>query len=67
VPALLAYIRDLDEETFKRFVNDEKNDFANWIKNCVGDKELATRIWQLQSKNDVTRELRDKLLRAVQR
>ncbi len=37
-------IKFMSEEDFRRYVNDEKNDFANWIEYVIGDKELADRL-----------------------
>jgi len=62
VGELLTYIHSLDEATFKEFVNEEKNDFYNWINHAVGDKELAARIQNVSSKADVTKEIRDRIL-----
>jgi len=35
-------LRQMDAETFSYHVNDEKNDFANWIQNCAQDEKLST-------------------------
>jgi purine-binding chemotaxis protein CheW len=59
---LLDYARKLDDATFQQFVNQEKNDFYNWILHCVKDQELADRIRHVRSKDDVTRELRDRII-----
>ena len=32
------------DEVFKFHVNKEKNDFANWIEDILGDKDLAKAI-----------------------
>jgi hypothetical protein len=31
----------MDEETFRHHVNDEKNDFHNWVQHIVRDEHLA--------------------------
>ena len=62
VHELLQYIRTLDEETFRLFVNEEKNDFANWVKHCVKDDDLAERIARVKSKEDVSKEIVRRIL-----
>jgi hypothetical protein len=34
----------IDPETFKRHVNPEKNDFANWVEYVFEEKELASSL-----------------------
>lgn len=62
VAQLLDYIKDLDEQTFKVFVNEEKNDFYNWIKFIVKDDVLADKIQHIKNKKDVTAELMNRIL-----
>lgn len=31
----------MTDDTFSHHVNVQKNDFANWVSNVIGDKELA--------------------------
>lgn len=38
---LLGVLNEISEESFKKHVNPEKNDFANWIRHSVKDDELA--------------------------
>jgi hypothetical protein len=47
----------LDEATFRRFVNEEKNDFYNWIRYAVEDGRLAERIKRLRVKDDMAKEI----------
>ncbi|MCF7861491.1 chemotaxis protein CheW [Candidatus Woesearchaeota archaeon] len=62
VHELLQYINGLDEEAFKVYVNEEKNDFYMWIKNSVGDEELACNIKDIKNKNDISTSLVRRLL-----
>ena len=41
---LLDFLEIMDEETFKHHVSSHKNDFATWIKDIIGDGELAKRL-----------------------
>lgn len=41
IKQLLKVLNSISHTSFSHHVNDEKNDFANWIRNSVGDEELA--------------------------
>lgn len=62
VHELLKYIASLDQETFKIYVNEEKNDFYNWIKHIIKDDKLADNIQHIKNKNDVTKEIMNRIL-----
>lgn len=34
-------LEQMSEKEFKHHVNQDKNDFANWIKDCIGDEKLS--------------------------
>ncbi len=38
---LQSVLGEISAESFEHHVNDGKNDFANWVRNSVGDDELA--------------------------
>jgi purine-binding chemotaxis protein CheW len=62
VHELLDYVKSFDESVFQSFVNEERNDFYEWIKNAVKDNDLAEKIKLVKSKNDVTKEIMHKIL-----
>ncbi|MBN1157089.1 chemotaxis protein CheW [Candidatus Woesearchaeota archaeon] len=62
VADLLGYIKGLSEEQFKMFVNEEKNDFYQWIKHTVKDDDLAEKINGLKSKDDVSKEIMSRII-----
>ncbi len=39
-------LEETPAESFREHVNDQKNDFANWIKNVLEDKELAEELYK---------------------
>ncbi len=47
---LLEKLKVIDEECFLHHVNEEKNDFVNWIRDAVGDKVLSRRIGKLKDR-----------------
>ena len=34
----------IDPETFQKHVNEDKNDFANWVEGVFGEAELAAQL-----------------------
>jgi hypothetical protein len=42
----------VDEGTFSFHVNDVRNDFAEWVKDVLGDHALADKLSTLSSKED---------------
>ncbi|MGV8162919.1 MAG: helicase HerA domain-containing protein [Candidatus Nanoarchaeia archaeon] len=50
---LLNKIDGMPEDVFKAHVNNDKNDFANWTKNVFEKYELADRMWQAKTKNEL--------------
>ena len=50
---LLNLLGIMDEKVFKNHVNKNKNDFALWVRNIVGDKELAVKLSKAGSKKDM--------------
>lgn len=47
---------NMNEETFSHHVNQEKNDFSNWINDVIGDGELANEVRMAKSKSDLAKK-----------
>ncbi len=58
---LLAILEQMDDETFTHHVNNEKNDFSNWIKSVFHEKELAEEILHTLSKDGIIRILKKRV------
>ncbi|MEM2131165.1 MAG: hypothetical protein QXR96_01450, partial [Candidatus Woesearchaeota archaeon] len=43
----------IDEETFKHHVNENKNDFADWIKNVFNKEELSNQVRAIKTKKEL--------------
>jgi hypothetical protein len=43
----------MSDDVFTNYVNDDKNDFSNWIKDVHGDHELAHSVVNASSASDV--------------
>ena len=42
----------MSDDTFFHHVNQEKNDFSNWVRDVIDDNELATSLAQTASKDE---------------
>jgi|GEM_PF-6655182 len=56
---LVEAIDYIDDSTFEHHVSEYRNDFANWIRDVVGDVELASAVQAAEDKAGVLRELLD--------
>ena len=54
-------LKKISEETFKYHVNKEKNDFANWVKNVLGDKILANKLAKIKTVKITTKTIEEGL------
>ena len=44
IAELMESLKDMSQDLFSFHVNEQNNDFANWIRDVFGAKELARRI-----------------------
>ena len=58
---LPAALRKMPQYAFAHHVNAERNDFGNWIKDVIGDEELAQTVSKLNSKTTISRAVQAKL------
>ena len=58
---LSVALRTMSTDTFDHHVTAEKNDFANWVKDVIGDEALADDLRQAGDRTTVTRRLEDRL------
>lgn len=49
----LDKLKSIDDGCFLHHVSEEKNDFSNWIGDCVENKVLAKKIKKLNDKNKI--------------
>jgi len=54
-------LKEMSEEVFKHHVNDQKNDFANWIEECIGDKYLSAEIREIKIKEKMLEIVKSRL------
>ena len=54
-------LKKINEETFRYHVNKEKNDFADWVKNVLGDKILANKLAKIKTAKTMIKTVEEKL------
>jgi hypothetical protein len=47
---LISVLRDIPKDQFEFHVNDDKNDFSEWIHHAIGDTTLADEIRDTRNK-----------------
>lgn len=50
ISELTEGLKNMSPQTFLHHVNQQKNDFANWIKDAIGDSILAEQISKMKTK-----------------
>jgi hypothetical protein len=48
-------LKAMSEETFSFHSNDYKNDFANWVKDIIGDEKLGRDLTKARSRVEAAR------------
>ena len=44
IAELMESLKDMDQDLFSFHVNEQRNDFASWVRDVFEEKELARRI-----------------------
>lgn len=52
---------EMSNETFHHHVNNEKNDFSNWIRDAIGDEKLANDLLSSKNKDSAFKKVRSRL------
>ena len=50
---LFNLLKDINKEVFAHHVNDDKNDFANWIRDVFDEPELAKKVSTKKNPKDI--------------
>lgn len=58
---LARAVSSMDDAVFSFHVNDQKNDFANWVADVVGDHTLARELWQTRNPATTLRRLAERV------
>ncbi len=58
---LATALKEIPEETYRRHVDSEKNDFSNWIRDVVGDVTLTRQMRKAKSRMTAARRVTERL------
>jgi hypothetical protein len=64
---LVDELETMSEGIFREYVNDMKNDFANWIEGVFGDKALAADLRKIKNRIEAQHALLKHLVRDLRR
>ena len=59
---LHSYIAVIDEEEFKHHVNDQRNDFHNWIKDIHQDQVLANNLLKAKTRVQTAMHIKNRII-----
>ncbi|MEM3154506.1 MAG: hypothetical protein QW165_02990 [Candidatus Woesearchaeota archaeon] len=62
---LIDELETMSEETFRHFVTDTENHFANWIEGVFKEKQLADELRHIKNRIDTQRALLKHLVREL--
>ncbi len=54
-------LRSMSEETFSSHVNNEKNDFAKWVYDVIGDISLSESLRNVTSKKETEKKIKARI------
>jgi len=55
---LVEYIPKMDDETFRKYVTETENRFADWVGSALHDQGLATRLRQARTREQFLQAMR---------
>jgi len=58
---LAVALKDINDDVFRYHVNRDKNDFENWIRDIIQDKELAREISRIKTKETLNRKILERV------
>ncbi len=64
---LVDELETMSVEEFKKFVTTTKNDFASWIRDVFGHKQLAEEAARLQNSTELQRAILKQMARDLKR
>jgi len=56
---LVVMLQDMNDSVFSHHVNDSKNDFANWVRDVINEKDMANSISSKRTKKELLATLRN--------
>ncbi|MBT3409058.1 hypothetical protein HN415_10380 [Candidatus Woesearchaeota archaeon] len=65
LPQLALEIETMNDDVFFHHVREDNNDFANWIKEVIGEIKLADKIIGINEKNDLQLEMLKHIVKSI--
>jgi len=65
LPQLALEMDNMAEDIFSHHVNEARNDFANWIRDVIGEIELADRLMGVRSKDDTQLQILKHIVKSL--
>ncbi len=62
---LIDELETMTDETFKQYVTDTENHFANWVEHVFSEKDFANELRHLHNRVDTQRALLKKLVKEL--
>ena len=61
IEELANALPEMSNDIFHHHVNNEKNDFSNWVKDVIGDDKLANDLLSSKTKDSAVKKIRSRL------
>ena len=56
-------LKQMSDETFRYHLNQNKNDFSTWVRDVIGDEELASDLQDSSTRAQAARYVSDRISR----
>ncbi len=54
-------LAEMSDDTYRYHANDSKNDFANWVRDVIGDDRLAAALLRSNDRSQAARAISDRI------
>jgi hypothetical protein len=58
---LVVALREMADETFRAHLDQSKNDFANWVRDVVGDEGLSKALQDTKNRDELSERLASRI------
>lgn len=58
---LEAALEEMSDDTFRYHATESKNDFSNWVRDVIGDEQLARDLLKSVSRFDAARKVNSRI------
>ena len=65
LPELALEIELMEDHVFHHHVTDEKNDFANWVREVIGEIELADKLMGISTRKDTQLQILKHIVKSL--